>query len=247
VANLTVEAGNFAPPYKSASDSVKALGYGDFYRKLNYDAVTLSTREATYGFEFWRNLSDNGLPILAANVYKDPKAKKPLFKESHARNGQFLIKKDHGDRLGIIGLVSESAWKARRDTSSHVTYRSPYAMADFITKIAKHVDQLTVMGEFTVPEADSLARLCPLISVIVSSGIKSDQATRQGTTLIVGIGTRGNNGNYVDWNFAAADSATNFMNKTQALDSSVPEDSTTLRMISDLNTRMRLATQPATK
>jgi 2',3'-cyclic-nucleotide 2'-phosphodiesterase (5'-nucleotidase family) len=239
VANLTLEAGNFAPAFKSSGDSVKARGYGDFYRKMNYDAVALSSREVSYGFGLWKDLSANGLPILAANVFSDPKGKKPMFRKSHDQNGQFLIKKDRGDRLGVIGLVSETAWRARRDTSGHVSFKSPYLMADFITKIAKHVDHLTVVGEFTMPEADSLAKLCPLISVIVSSGLHSDQASREGKVVIVGMGGRGNNGNYLDWNFSAADTISNFTNKTQVLDTSVPEDSATVRLVADLNSRVK--------
>jgi hypothetical protein len=245
VANLTVEAGNFAPVGRAAGDSVKAVALSRFYRKMNYDAVGLSSRETAFGFDFWRSLAKDSLPVLAANVFSDPKAKKPLFKgwkSKHVKsNGQYLIKEDHDQKIGVISFVTPSAWKARKDTSSAVTYRSPYECGDLIKKLRKKCDELVVTGEFTLQEADSFARVFPDVNMIVSSGIRADQLTRQGKTAIVGSSSRGNFANYVEWKPASADTNLTFVNKTQVLDSTVPEDSTWTKTLQQVSEQVKIA------
>ena len=53
VANLLVDAGNFAPLTKSAPDSIKIRALLDFYRSQGYDAVTLASREVHLGLAPW--------------------------------------------------------------------------------------------------------------------------------------------------------------------------------------------------
>jgi 2',3'-cyclic-nucleotide 2'-phosphodiesterase (5'-nucleotidase family) len=238
-----VEAGNFAPAGKAPNDSLKALAISNFYRRMKYDAVGLSSRETAYGFDFWRDLAKDSLPVLAANVFTDAKAKKPLFKgwkSSRIKsNGQYLIKEDHGERLGVISFVSATAWKARRDTTVALTWKSPFEFGKEIKKLRKKCDELVVVGEFSLQEADSFARVFPMVNLIVSSGIRTDQMSKQGATMIVGSSARGNFANYVEWNGAPQDTTQNYVNKSQVLDSSVPEDTTWTKAITQVNEQIK--------
>jgi 2',3'-cyclic-nucleotide 2'-phosphodiesterase (5'-nucleotidase family) len=237
VARLIVEAGNFAPAGRSRGDSIKVRTMADFYRSLGYDAVGLSSRELSFGVDMWKEAAHDGVPVLAANLFKDKKGKKPLFKT-------FIIKEDRGDRLGVIGFVSESAWRAHTDTASHVYYRSPFTQSKLIRKVAKKCDHLTVLGEFTSLEADSLIRLFPQISVVVASGVRADQVTRVGNSLIVGSSTRGNYATYVDWNYAPADTGLTYVNRQQVLDTSVPEDTSVVRLVGQMNEKLKAPAGP---
>jgi len=232
VASLTVEAGNFAPAGKSRADSLKLRTLGDFYRTSHYDAVGLSSRELSFGVGMWKEAAQSGVPVLAANLFKDKRGKKPVFKP-------FVIKEDHGSRFGVIGFVSESAWRAHTDSTDRVFFRSPFTQAKLIRKVAKKCDHLTVLGEFTSLEADSLIRLFPDINVVVASGVRADQVSRVGNSLIVGSSTRGNYATYVDWKYTPADTALTYENKQQLLDDSVPMDTTVVRMLGQMNDKIK--------
>lgn len=226
VSNLTLEAGNFAPLSRNAADSGKVRALVDFYRQYHYDAVGLSTRETQFGFDQWKQAFAGGLPVVAANVFTDQRGKKPAFEP-------YVIKNDHGNRLGVVGFVSESAWKARKDTATALVYKSPWECGKLIRKAAKKSDHLTVIGEFTQQQAESLIKAYPDIDVVISSGIRTDQPMPFQGSVIVGVPPRGNQANYLDWNFAAVDSATHtrFRTRSQALDGSVLEDSTAAGII----------------
>jgi hypothetical protein len=243
-----VEVGNFAPVVRSYGDSVKARAFADFFRDMKYDAVTLSSRETMFGMDVWTSAWKSGCPLIAANLFSDQKGKKPFFegKQDGGRktNGQFVIREDHGEKLAVIGFIGEAAWKARHDTTGTMSWRSPFMMGDLIRKIAKKSDYLTVIGEFSQGEADSLAKLYPQIKTIVSSAIRSDQVLKKGSTLVTGVTSRGNFGNWVQWNWALPDTGVNYVSRTQPLDESVPEDSTVLKFVSDA--KARLAPQTVT-
>jgi 2',3'-cyclic-nucleotide 2'-phosphodiesterase (5'-nucleotidase family) len=180
----------------------------------------------------WKEAARDGVPVLAANLFKDKKGKKPVFKP-------FVIKEDHGSRFGVIGFVSESAWRARTDTTDGVFFRSPFMQAKIIRQVAKKCDHLTVLGEFNSLEADSLIRLFPEINVVVASGVRADQVTKTGNSLIVGSSTRGNYGTYVDWKYTPADTALTYVNKQQVLDPTIPEDSTVVRLLGQMNEKIK--------
>jgi len=244
VANLTVEAGNFAPVARSPQDSVKALAFADFYRKMDYDAVGLSSSETAHGFAMWQDLEDQGLPVVAANIFTPPTKKKSFFARifggSHEEPvfRQSVIREDHGERLGVIGFVSEKAWKALPDSGAGFIFRSPYEMETLVRRTASHSDHLTVVGEFSQREADSLARRYPEIDLIVSSGIYTEHPITEGKTVIVGSVARGNNGNYVELLPATEDTTANFVNEVKALDGSVPEDTAIAKLLTDAKQRI---------
>lgn len=204
-----------------------------FYQSTGYDAVALSTRELMFGVAEWRIAKENGLPVVAANLFTDKALKKPLF-------DQFVVKNDRGARLACVGLVSRTAWNARQDSTAPFYYKSPFEMAKVIDKAAKKSDHLTLIGEFTSIECDSLAKLYPQADLIVSSGIKTGDRPREiGNTLIVGSQSRGYYGNYVEYvdlhNQMEDSTAQRYRASTTTLDPNLPEDSTTAKLITRVN------------
>lgn len=238
VMNLTIDAGNFSPAGRLKADSIKVTALTDFFRDVGYDAIALSSRETSFGFEFWREQADHHLPVLAANVFTDPKAKKPLFKGwksgSIRSNGQYLLKDVPGGRIGVVGFVTESAWNARRDPADGFTFRSPFDCEKLMRKACKQCDVLIVTGEFKREEADSFAHKFPEIDLIVSSGIRTDQLVRQGTTSIIGTTARGYFANYLEWNPALSGTEIESINKSQVLDSTAAEDSSWARRVKEI-------------
>jgi len=234
VANLLVDAGNFAPLTKSATDSIKLRALLDFYRSQGYDAVTLSSREVKLGLTPWERAKAEHTPIVVANLYRGRHGQKLLFKP-------YVIKQDQGHRLGVIGFLSESAWKARRDSTLDASIQPPLAMGKLIQKVAKKSDHLTVMGDFTPAETDTLAKHFPEIDLIVSSGIKSAERARTvGNTVIIGSATRGYFANYIDFAVNPADTM-RFHANAQSLDESVPVDSTVLNFVTHVNETIKSA------
>ncbi len=223
------------------------MAFADFYRKMDYDAVGLSSSETSHGLTMWRDVAEQGLPVVAANIFESSSGKsflsrifggngeKPVFE-------QFIIREDHGQRLGVIGFLSPTAWKALPDSGAGLVYKSPFEMAKLVRKADRKCDHLTIVGEFTSAEADSLARAFPEVDVIISSAIRNDNAVTVGNTVIVGSTARGNNVNYVDLLPSSSDSL-QYITKTLALDGSVPEDSTVARLLIDAKDRISSAGQ----
>lgn len=232
MANLTIEAGNFVPRSRGRADSIKAETLVQFYRNLNYDAIGLSSHELNYGFAEWKMAKEVGLPVVCANIFSDIKLRKPVF-------APYLLKNDHGHKLGVLGFVSEKGWKARTDTSAGYFYKSPFEMSKTIKKVAKKCDHLTVMGEFSITESESLAVMFPEIDLIVSTGVTTGERPREaGNAVIVGTQQRGGTGNYVEWNFIQADSLLRYKAASQALDESLPVDSTVQDLLAKMNQKI---------
>lgn len=243
-----MEVGNFSPVGHSPKDSATALAFADFYRQTNYDAVALSSRETGFGFEMWRNAAEEGLPVLAANVFVPAQGKRSFFARLFGGKPkdtpvfqQCLIREDHGQKLGVIGFISPSAWKAFKDTSGTFIYESPFEMDVLFRRSAKRCDHLTVIGEFNQQEADSLARAFPEIDMIVSSAIRTDAPTTVGETVLVGTVSRGSNANFVDLLPVETDTSVIFANTRAVLDAKVPEDSTILNLLSSAKKRISQA------
>ena len=211
LANLTVEAGNFTPLTKTRADSMKAVAMLGFFQMEKYDAVTLSSRETQRGLTMWEQAAQNGAPIVVANVFKDRRAKTPVFEP-------YVIKEDGGRKLAVIGFMAESAWKSFLDTTESYIYKSPLLMGKVIKKVAKKSDHLTVIGEFTTAEAETLVSHFPEIDLVVTSGIKSAERARQvGNAVIIGSANRGYYGNFIDFTLDSSDS-TGFGPETKTLD-----------------------------
>lgn len=213
---------------------MKSRALLDFYRMENYDALTLSSREVRQGFDLWEQAAKEGAPIVVANLFSDTRGKKPVFKQS-------VLKKEQGDKLAVIGFLSASAWGARQDTSGKYRYQDPLVMTKLIKKVAQKSDHLTVIGEFSAAEADTLVSRFPEIDLVVSSGIKSAERARTvGHSVIIGSNNRGYYANYVDFALESADSTT-FVPNTQTLDESIPLDSTMQQFVNTVNENIKSA------
>ncbi|MBU0509920.1 hypothetical protein KKH27_13945 [bacterium] len=223
---------------------MKAITFTDFYRAMDYDAIGLSSRETAFGLEMWRTVAESGAPILAANVFLPNTGKRPFFSRLFGGKPkdrpifrQCVIREDHGQKLAVIGFLSPSAWAAMKDTSVAYIYKSPFEMDRLIQQSAKTCDHLTVVGEFNQQEADSLARTFPVIDMIVSSALRSDQPSTVGRTVLVGTIARGNNANFIDLLPMSSDTAASFADVRQMLDGSIPEDTTIVNLLAGAKKR----------
>lgn len=230
VLNLTVDAGNFALPTAMPGDSLKTQAFVDFYRRYHYDAVGLSTREVARGMTLWRQAAERGLPVVVANVFP-AKGKKPLFTP-------YIIRKDQGRKLGVIGFVSATAWRAHHDTTGATRWEAPLSMGKLVAKVAKKTDWLTVVGEFSLAEADSLIKTFPQIDLVVTSGLRTDTPARVGHSLVIGTQARGSFANFVDLSRPAADSL-DYLNRSQVLDESVPVDSSEAQVLTETSNQVK--------
>lgn len=111
-------------------------------------------------------------------------------------------------------------------------------MGKLVHKVAKKSDWLTVIGEFTLPEADSLVKLFPEIDLVVTSGVRTDQPTRVGRSLIIGSQPRGSFANFVELQRPAADSL-DYVNRSQQLDDSVPVDSSEAEVLTETSNQVK--------
>ncbi len=238
MANVTIEAGNFVAKQYNAAEWLKATALIDFFKKTDYDAVGLSTNEIRFGLEKWESAAKSGVPVVCANLFTNPKARKPLFR-------QYVLKRDNGHVLGVIHFVSDSAWAARSDAETKLGYKSPFEMGELVSKVAGQCDHLTVSGDFSVTDADSLARSFPEIDLIVSAGISYGERPRTtGSTVIVGTPTKGYNGHFVDWSFVESDTTLKFRAGSTVLDAAVPTDSTIWAIVADVKQRISNAESP---
>jgi 2',3'-cyclic-nucleotide 2'-phosphodiesterase (5'-nucleotidase family) len=238
IANLTVEAGNFAPPPHSQGDKAKTKAFLDFYRVDRYDAITLSSSETSLGMKLWTESKQQGFPIVVANLFTDAKGKKPVFE-------QFLIKKDHDYRLGVIGFISQVAWANLKDSTCTLTYKSPFEFKKLIHKVAKKTDHLTVLGEFSKAVAESLIHAFPEIDLVVTSANDNNgQSIPVGKSVIVGAQSKGYYGSYVDWNFSRPDTANPFILTTAALDGTHGVDTLVTNLISAANELIKAKKNP---
>jgi len=214
---------------------MKAVAMLGFFQMEHYDAVTLSSRETQRGFAMWEQAAQGGAPIVVANLFKDPRGKLPVFTPH-------VIKKDGGRNLAVIGLISESAWNSRADTSATYVFKSPLAMGRVIKRVAKKSDHLTVLGEFTTAEADTLVSHFPEIDLVVSSGIKSAERARLvGNSVIIGSANRGYYGNYIDFSLDSSDS-THFHPEIKTLDESIPVDTAVQNFVNSVNQQIKAGT-----
>jgi 2',3'-cyclic-nucleotide 2'-phosphodiesterase (5'-nucleotidase family) len=232
---LTVDAGSFSPAGQSVVDSVKARAAAEIFRRIGYDGIALSGRELAFGLQLWQNLARDSVPILAANLFVDAQGNTPVFPSS------FRLFKRCGRKMGVLGLVSDSAWTARIDTQTAIIFRSPFLMLAQIRKAAGKCDHLTVLGEFTFAEAESLAHAVPEISTIVSSGLRYDNTEQIGRTVIIGAAPRGGTASFIEWYFADDEIKPHFGSRAIALLDVVPSDSTITRLVGQIGERVQQA------
>jgi hypothetical protein len=211
---ILVDAGDFSPLGTTVVDSVKARATAEILCKIGYDGMALGSQELAFGVGMWRQAARDSLPILAANLFADDRFRRPLF------SLLYVVKKRAGYNIVIVGLVSDSAWKACPDSHT-VFWKDPFRMIPELRKAAGKGDLLTVIGEFTHAEAESLAHAVPDIAVIISSGLAYDDGELLDRTVLMGTSPRGLNANFVDWFEPRRRELPHFVSHAQALDENV--------------------------
>lgn len=215
LATLVVEAGNFAAKKGDAEFAPRKKLVVDFFQEQAYDAVALGQDELTSPLSEWIVAADSGLPIVAANLYKSKKTSKPLFEP-------YRMVERNGLNMAVVGLVPERAIRTSPD-SADVRVGSPYQMKKLFKKLEKKADFISIIGDFTPQEAESLAKSYPDIDLILSPNAQAAKPVHHGNVTVMGCGSKGYFGDYVDLNLAAHDSTT-ARTVRETLDQAIPAD-----------------------
>lgn len=188
----------------------------NFYQQEHYDAVTLGEQELNTPISTWIAARDNGLPIIAANLFYGERAKKPVFEP-------YKWFERAGVRMAVVGLIPERAMKLAADSTLKV--QSPYEQQKLMRKLNKRTDHLTIIGDFTKEEAESLAMAYPFVDLIVSSNPLVFKQENFGTTVLAACGGKGYYGDYMQMPVERADS-TSVRAVRETLDVKIAADST---------------------
>lgn len=212
-----MEAGNFATTANDAEATPRREILMSFYETESYDAITLGESELSNPINTWITARDNGVPIVAANLFKGKRSKKPLFEP-------YRWFERGGVRMAVVGLIPErAAMKMADSLDYHV--KSPFEMQKLMRKLNKRSDQLTVIGDITSEEAKSLVMAYPFIDAIISSNPTVFRTEKIGTTVLAACGGKGYYGDYLDLTVDDSDS-TNIEMVRETLDIKIPADST---------------------
>ncbi len=168
-----------------------------FYKNENYDAITLGEAELKRPIEEWITQRDNGFPIIAANLYQGERSKKPIFEpyRTYERGGVNMV---------VVGLVTERVAPAIRDSSIRV--ESPFEQQKLMRKLHKRADHITVIGDFTSAEAESLAMAYPFVDLIITSNPLVFHKQVFGKTILAYCGSKGYYGDYLQMKLDRQDS-----------------------------------------
>lgn len=217
VPTLFVDAGNFATVANDEEATPRRDLLTSFYRDQAYDAVALGEAELSNPIETWQKAQENGVPILAANLFKGKRSKKPLFEPS-------LWVERGGLRMAVVGLVPERALLRSPDSLS-LRVASPFEQEKLMRKIAKRSDYIAIIGDFTPQEGEALAIAYPYVDVIVSSSPAAIRTMNFGSVTMVACGGKGYYGDYVQMPVERTDSV-GVSTVRETLDTKIPADTT---------------------
>ncbi len=212
---MVVEAGNFATPANDAEAVPRRDIMLEFYHNEQYDAVTLGEQELLNPITTWIAARDNGLPVVAANLYYGERAKKPLFEP-------YKWYERGGVRMAVVGLIPQRA-AANLPDSLGIKITSPFEQQKMMRKLNKRTDHMTVIGDFTPEEAESLVMAYPFIDLIITSNEKVFRQSNIGTTVLAACGGKGYYGDYLQMPVERQDS-TGVNSFRETLDVKVPAD-----------------------
>ena len=219
-ASLIVDIGNFAERRGARKAAYKNSVLAAYYKALKYDAIGIGKSELGMRMDSLISFVEREqLPVICANLcYR--KTHKPVFQP-------YMIKNDHGVRMGIVGLLSTKLISAMGPDTAHYEIRSAYTYAKrWIRKAAKKSDHLTVIGDFGKDEIDSLLNRYPEIDLLLTlSSPKGDRPIEHGKSLVLGAQHKGYYGNYIEWTLAAPDTVPSYQTKKATLDTRFPNDS----------------------
>ena len=212
-----MDAGNFATIANDAEATQRRDILFSFFERERYDAITLGEVELGNPIETWITARDNGMPIIAANLFKGHRSRKPLFEPYHWYERE-------GVRMAVVGLIPERALMGSPD-SLELRLKSPFEMQKLMRKLNKRSDHITVIGDFTPEEAESLSMAYPYVDLVITSSPRVFRMATYGHTVLAPCGAKGYYGDYLQMKVERDDSAgVDVMRET--LDVKIPADTT---------------------
>lgn len=155
------------------------------------------------GYETLRAMMDTvkTTDFVCANLL-EVKSKRPVVKP-------FVIK-DYGKfRVGVIGLLNEADFpkgSTLLDTANMVVMPHREAAKKYFPSLSRKVDAVVLLTELPSALLDTLLKTYPEIDLVISTGGMRNGETPAavGKTRVIGSGSSGYNGHYVELEFNAA-------------------------------------------
>ncbi len=199
----------------NASDLVIAHGIVRAYKAMSYDAVAISTKDLSAGFDFFHQKSDESFPWIAANIYN--KNDKLMFLPH-------IVKKAGDLTIGIIGLTGGTA----EGVDDFVIGDWRKALRREMASLKNSCDMLVVLSNLSVLENEELQKDYNSIDIIVTASQHRTNVQPRvlKNSLLVQSGNRGkylgnlNITRYAagNWFVAPTRSQTNLKNKLSSID-----------------------------
>jgi 2',3'-cyclic-nucleotide 2'-phosphodiesterase (5'-nucleotidase family) len=228
---LIADAGNFTSYNRRegseyADCMLKGMG------RLGYDVINISNKDLNNGIELLKKAEANyGLTFVSANIYST-KTSRPLFQP-------YVVKKDHGIKVGIIGLTEELYWrdKAMMDTMQIEVRPYRQIAPAIINHLQSRVDYVVLLTDLRLNSLDSLLAKNPGIDLVVTTGSYQPGVRKEfnvSPALEVGTGHRGYTGNLLEIPFDPQHPDTVMYRQVDTeLTSNVLSDSSILALITD--------------
>lgn len=230
VPTILVDAGNFATADNDAEALPRRELLTNFFKDQHYDAVTLGEQELTSPLTTWIEAGEHGLPVVAANLYKGARSKKPVFEP-------YCWVERNGVCMAVVGLVPERV-VAKSPDSLELRVTSPYEQQKLMRKLEKRSDYLAIIGDFLPAEGEALAAAYPYADIIVSSNPAAFKTMHFGMVTMAACGGKGYYGDYMQMPVVRSDT-TAVSSVRETLDSKVPVDTTYEAQIARANIKPR--------
>ena len=191
---LIADAGNFTSYNRRegadfANCMLKGMG------RIGYDVVSISNKDLNNGIELLKNAEVNyGLTFVNANIYSTQSGR-PVF-------SPYIIKKDHGLKVGIFGLTEELYWRDKPLLDTLQIEVRPYReiAPEIVNRLRGKVDYLVLLTDLRLNSLDSLLTKNPGIDLVVTTGSYQPGVRKNydSPALEVGTGHRGYTGNLLE-------------------------------------------------
>jgi len=168
----------------------------DAMNLMGYDALTMGRMDLTIGYQaVLERQSEADFAFLSANiVYLDNL--EPVFEP------YTIIERD-GHRIGIIGF-SEPETIQSPGFREETTWVDPNTIvADLVAEVSEQADVVVVLSHLGIENDHTLAQIAPDINVIIGGLTRKlmPEPEREGNTLIIQVGYRGEWVNKLDVTF----------------------------------------------
>lgn len=203
---LTVDAGDYVDRGNNGGCTSKCQFMVTSYKDLHYDVLNIGKQEVMMNYDALDSLiratrAAKGTQFVSANLI-NVKTHRPLTNPTVIRDyGHF--------RVGIIGLLAEADFprgNSLLDTLHLAVTPFMDAAKKYLPSLIRKTDAVVVLGELTSGQIDTLCKVYPQITMVISNGaVKTGELPGlSGKSHVVGTGNQGSSGHYAMLEFNPA-------------------------------------------